>query len=78
MVDGAVFSSGESALKLHNQWPLRWAKLNREAFEEYGKMGEAVFWMRAGYAGIYLMFTDIHYPHSLLEMYACFRQYVVC
>ena len=52
MVDGAVFSSGQSALELHNQWPLRWGKLNREAFEEYNKTGEAVFWMRAGYAGM--------------------------
>lgn len=51
MVDGAVFHSGQSALELHNQWPLRWGKLNREAVEEAGKLGEVVFWMRAGYAG---------------------------
>jgi len=52
MVDNAKFFSGQSALELHNQWPLLWAKLNREAVEEAGKLGEVVFWMRAGYAGL--------------------------
>lgn len=40
--------SGE---KMHNLWPVLWAKVNREAVEESGKLGEAVFFMRSGYSG---------------------------
>ncbi|XP_067943402.1 sulfoquinovosidase-like [Watersipora subatra] len=52
MVDDAKFASGQTALELHNQWPLLWGKLNREAVEEAGKLGQNVFWMRSGYTGI--------------------------
>ena len=42
---------GGSGLTLHNAWPVLWARCNREAIEEAGKLGECVFFMRAGGAG---------------------------
>lgn len=36
----------------HNKWPLRWAKCNYEAVLESGRLGEIVYFMRAGGAGI--------------------------
>lgn len=47
----AVLFSGENAEQIHNTWPERWAKLNREAIEEAGKLGEIMFFTRAGYSG---------------------------
>ncbi len=41
---------GGSGLALHNAWPALWARCNREAVEEAGKLGECVFFMRAGAA----------------------------
>ena len=37
--------------ELHNLWPVLWAKLNREAVEEYGAK-DIMFFMRSGYVGI--------------------------
>lgn len=37
--------------ELHNLWPVLWAKLNREAIEEYGDE-ETFFFTRSGYSGI--------------------------
>lgn len=37
--------------KLHNLWPVMWAKLNREAIEEYGS-DDVFFFTRSGYTGI--------------------------
>ncbi len=37
--------------KLHNVWPVLWAKVNREAIEEYGAK-DVMFFMRSGYLGI--------------------------
>ncbi len=45
-----VLHDGDPAL-LHNKWPVLWAKLNREAIEEYGAK-DAMFFMRSGYLGI--------------------------
>lgn len=45
-----VLHDGDPAL-LHNKWPVLWAKLNREAIEEYGAQ-DAMFFMRSGYLGI--------------------------
>lgn len=45
-------SSGEPAMMKHNEWPVLWAKANYEAVKEAGKLGEIVYFMRAGYAGI--------------------------
>lgn len=42
---------GGSGLEMHNRWPMLWAKCNREAVEESGKLGDCVFFMRAGAAG---------------------------
>ncbi|MBR4422649.1 MAG: hypothetical protein IKS68_00340, partial [Mailhella sp.] len=33
-----VLYSGENAELVHNTWPALWAKLNREAVEESGKL----------------------------------------
>ncbi|MBM7558719.1 alpha-glucosidase [Marinitoga aeolica] len=38
--------------EMHNMWPVLWAKLNYEAVKESGKLGEIVFFMRAGFNGI--------------------------
>ncbi|XP_061187126.1 sulfoquinovosidase-like [Saccostrea echinata] len=42
---------GGSGELFHNQWPVLWAKLNREAVQESGKEEDVVFWMRAGHTG---------------------------
>ena len=44
-----VLFSGENPEIIHNTWPARWAKVNREAVEESGKLGEIMFFTRAGY-----------------------------
>lgn len=44
-----VLYSGENAKEIHNTWPARWAKVNREALEETGKLGEVLFFTRAGH-----------------------------
>ena len=46
----AVLFSGEDAELVHNTWPARWARLNREAVEEAGKLGEIMFFTRAGFS----------------------------
>ncbi|WP_067933208.1 alpha-glucosidase [Alicyclobacillus kakegawensis] len=45
----AVLYNGR-AEELHNQWPTLWARVNREAVEEYGRLGRVIFFMRAGYS----------------------------
>ncbi|MBQ9458840.1 MAG: alpha-glucosidase, partial [Oscillospiraceae bacterium] len=45
-----VLHEGDPKL-LHNEWPVLWARLNREAIEEYGD-GDVFFFMRSGYLGI--------------------------
>ena len=45
-----VLHDGDPA-KLHNLWPVLWAKGNREAIEEYGAK-DAFFFSRSGYTGI--------------------------
>lgn len=66
-VDSSLkFFNGESGLELHNQWPVLWAKLNRDAVEEERKLGKVVFWMRAGYTGTYhsLIRPRVLYVHT--------------
>lgn len=46
----AVLHSGVSASVYHNQYPVDWAKLNREAIQESGKEGQIAFFTRAGYS----------------------------
>jgi alpha-glucosidase len=43
----AAFHSGESGLSYHNQYPVDWAALNREAIQE--AEGDAWFFTRAGF-----------------------------
>lgn len=45
-----VLYSGEDAELVHNTWPARWARLNREVVEEAGKLGEILFYTRAGFS----------------------------
>ena len=45
-----VLHEGDPKL-LHNQWPVLWAKVNREAIEEYGAK-DILFFMRSGYLGV--------------------------
>ncbi len=45
-----VLHEGDPAM-LHNVWPVLWAKVNREAIEEYGAK-DAMFFTRSGYLGI--------------------------
>ena len=46
----AVLHDGDPK-KLHNLWPVLWARVNREAVEEYGAE-DVMFFMRSGYLGI--------------------------
>lgn len=46
----AKLHSGISPELYHNQYPVDWAQLNREAIQEAGKEGEIVFFTRAGYS----------------------------
>ena len=45
-----VLFSGENPEIVHNTWPAIWSKINREALEETGKLGEIMFFTRAGYS----------------------------
>ncbi len=46
-----VLHNGIDAEIMHNAWPALWAKCNYDALEECGKLGEILFFMRAGYTG---------------------------
>ena len=48
--DAVCFGGG--GMQLHNRWPELWARCNREAVEESGLLGKAVFFMRSGAAGV--------------------------
>ncbi|MEM7724930.1 MAG: alpha-glucosidase [Cyanobacteria bacterium P01_A01_bin.45] len=43
------FNSEESGISYHNQYPVDWAQVNREAIQENHKEGDAWFFNRAGY-----------------------------
>ncbi len=45
----SVLFSGEDPEIVHNTWPALWARANREAIEECGKLGEVFFFTRAGH-----------------------------
>ena len=49
--DDLVLANGVSAMKEHNHWPALWAKCNYDAVTESGKLGEIVYFMRAGATG---------------------------
>lgn len=46
-----VMHNGVDAEIMHNAWPALWAKCNYDALAESGKLGEIMFFMRAGYTG---------------------------
>ncbi|MGL5042008.1 MAG: alpha-glucosidase [Culicoidibacterales bacterium] len=46
-----VLHDGSDPMIMHNKWPLLWAKVNYEAIQERGKLGEIVYFMRAGTSG---------------------------
>ena len=45
----ARLSDGTSAALYHNQYPVEWMKLNREAIEEAGLLGDVLTFNRAGF-----------------------------
>ena len=49
--DDIVLHSGRSPMLEHNHWPALWAKCNYDAVSEAGKLGELVYFMRAGGTG---------------------------
>ena len=49
--DDIVLDSGKPAMIEHNHWPALWAKCNYDAVKESGKLGEVVYFMRAGGIG---------------------------
>ena len=49
--DDIVLHSGLSPMIEHNHWPALWAKCNYDAVSESEKLGEVIYFMRAGYTG---------------------------
>ena len=49
--DDIVLYNGRSPMLEHNHWPALWAQCNYDALCESGKLGDAVFFMRAGATG---------------------------
>ncbi len=47
----SVLFDGESSEYIHNEWPVLWAKLNREALIETNNVGKILFFTRAGFSG---------------------------
>lgn len=45
-------ANGVDGRLMHNAWPALWAKVNADAVAEYGRRGEALFFMRAGFTGV--------------------------
>lgn len=46
-----VLFDGSDPMLMHNKWPMLWAKCNYDAVKESGKLGEIVYFMRAGATG---------------------------
>ena len=44
-----VLASGQSAASYHNQYPVDWMRLNREAVEEAGRLGDIMLFNRSGH-----------------------------
>lgn len=49
--DDIRLANGNSPMIEHNHWPALWAKCNYDAVKESGKLGEIVYFMRAGATG---------------------------
>jgi sulfoquinovosidase len=39
-------------MEQHNQWPVHWAEVNHRAVQSRGKLGESLWFMRAGFSGV--------------------------
>ena len=50
-------ADGSDPMEAHNLWPVLWAQVNKQAVASRGKVGDAVFFMRAGFSG-----TQNHCP----------------
>lgn len=48
---GLTLANGAPCEIEHNAWPVRWAEVNAKAVASRGRAGDAVFFMRAGFAG---------------------------
>lgn len=48
---GLRLANGVACEIEHNAWPVRWAEVNARAVAAAGRTGDAVFFMRAGFAG---------------------------
>ncbi len=46
-----VLWDGTDPMSAHNQWPVLWAQLNRQAIQEAGRSGDVVTFFRAGGTG---------------------------
>ncbi|MHA1190988.1 MAG: alpha-glucosidase [Promethearchaeota archaeon] len=55
----AVLYSGEDSKEFHNKYPVIFAKANLEAIEEAGRLGEVVFFTRAGYSHLSRYSTQV-------------------
>ena len=49
--DDIVLHSGKSPMLEHNHWPALWARCNYDAVSESGRLGDVVYFMRAGFTG---------------------------
>lgn len=49
--DDLVLHNGKSPMIEHNHWPALWARCNYDALKETGKLGQVVYFMRAGGTG---------------------------
>lgn len=47
----AALHSGADASAYHNEYPVRWAELNKSLLEEEGRLDDVVFFTRSGYTG---------------------------
>ncbi|HRI70810.1 MAG TPA: alpha-glucosidase [Polyangium sp.] len=47
----ALLATGRKGVDAHNDYPMMFARVNREAIEEANGLGELAFFMRAGYSG---------------------------
>jgi alpha-glucosidase len=45
-------ASGMDAMEAHNLWPVLWAQVNEAALAARGRLGDALFFMRAGFSGV--------------------------
>ena len=44
----AVIHNNADAAKVHNAYPVEWARLNEEAVKEYGNIDDTVYFLRSG------------------------------